>query len=438
MTGVSVLNTAPTVETAESERPDWRARLRQLLRVQDAAWLALFFGLGVASPTRTDAEIELLSCLAVFQVAEPRIRLFRTHRGVILSVLIKLALVYLLMGVSGTVSSSYFPLLLVPVVTAATSLGALGTFVVCLGSAAGYLSFLLLVDWNRFVIPPDQVKELTLRVLLIGVLALLAYQLAAATREQSRHYQRAARELEMANRNLQLAEAAVRRSERLAALGQLTAGLAHELRNPLGTIRASAEVLQKNVGRDEAVARELAGYIAAEVDRTNHLVTRFLDFARPLHIERQPCDLNAVLDCAVERLSRHSPPLPITIYKNYSPDLVPLALDADLMERVFYNLLQNAAQASPEGAPVTIKTRPVAGGAEVSVIDRGSGIDPSQIENIFNPFFTTKPDGVGLGLAIVTKIVDEHNGKIAVESNPGQGAVFHVFLPYHGAPNKQS
>jgi signal transduction histidine kinase len=409
-----------------------KAKARRLLRVEDAAWLALFVGLGLASPTRSDAEIELLSCLAAFQVIEPRLDFFRASRGVVLSILIKLGLVYLLMGVSGTINSSYFPLLLVPVVTAATSLGGLGTFVVCLVSAAGYLSFLLLVDWNRFVIPPDQVKELCLRVLLIGVLALLAYHLADATRAQSRRYLRAAHELETANRNLQVAEAAVRRSERLAALGQLTAGLAHELRNPLGTIRASAEVLQKNVGRDEAVARELAGYIAAEVDRTNNLVTRFLDFARPLQIQLEPTDLNRVVDRAIDRLARRSPSLPVTFYKNYSPDLMALPLDSDLMERVIYNLLLNAAQASPEGAPVTVKTRPIAGGVEVAVIDRGSGIDPMQIESVFNPFFTTKPDGIGLGLAIVSKIVDEHGGKMAVESQPGQGSVFRVFLPLDG------
>ncbi len=99
------------------------------------------------------------------------------------------------------------------------------------------------------------------------------------------------------------------------------------------------------------------------------------------------------------------------------------------MERVFYNLLLNAAQASPPQGAVTVKTRPADGGIEVSVIDRGSGIDPKHLENIFNPFFTTKSEGVGLGLAIVSKIVDEHDGKIVVESQPGEGSVFRVYVP---------
>jgi signal transduction histidine kinase len=96
---------------------------------------------------------------------------------------------------------------------------------------------------------------------------------------------------------------------------------------------------------------------------------------------------------------------------------------------VFYNLLVNAAQASPEGGAITVKTRAADGMAEVSVIDRGKGIEKKDMEEIFNPFFTTKPEGSGLGLAIVSKIVDEHGGRIAVESEPGKGSVFRVYLP---------
>ena len=99
------------------------------------------------------------------------------------------------------------------------------------------------------------------------------------------------------------------------------------------------------------------------------------------------------------------------------------------MERVFYNLLLNAAQASPPRGAITVKTRRAEDVVEIAVIDRGAGIDPKNRESIFNPFFTTKPDGVGLGLAIVSKIVDEHGGKIAVESEPGKGSVFRVYLP---------
>jgi two-component system NtrC family sensor kinase len=119
----------------------------------------------------------------------------------------------------------------------------------------------------------------------------------------------------------------------------------------------------------------------------------------------------------------------IAIYRNYAPEIPPFSFDAELMERVIYNLALNAAQASPAGGAVTVKTRAADGVAEIAVIDRGAGIDRKHMETIFNPFFTTKPQGVGLGLAIVAKIVDEHGGKIAVESEPGKGSVFRVLLP---------
>jgi two-component system sensor histidine kinase HydH len=174
----------------------------------------------------------------------------------------------------------------------------------------------------------------------------------------------------------------------------------------------------------------MAGFISTEVDRTNQLVTRFLEFARPLKLRLAPADLTQVLDRAVANLEHGSPRYDVTFYRNYAPEIGPVPLDADLIERVFFNLLLNAAQATAPGGAITIKTRAAGAMAEVAIIDRGSGIEPKDLENIFNPFFTTKPEGVGLGLAIVSKIVDEHGGKMTVESEPKKGSVFRVFLPF--------
>jgi len=318
---------------------------------------------------------------------------------------------------------------LLPVVSAATSLGVLGTVLMTLAASATYLSLLLYIDWARYTIEPYDMRHLGLRMVFIWVVGYVTHRLAVANREETRKYQAAAEQLAEANQNLRKAEAAMRRSERLAALGQMSAGLAHELRNPLGTMRASAEVLVRSVAPENDVAREVAGFISSEVDRINSLITRFLDFARPQKLRRKTVELSEVIDRAVTQLEQHVPPFPVSVYKNYSPDIRPIEADGELIERVVYNLLLNAAQASPAGSVVTVKTRPLDGNLEISVIDRGGGIEPGQIENIFNPFFTTKPDGVGLGLAIVQKIVDEHGGKIAVESEPGRGSVFRVFLP---------
>jgi len=401
------------------------------IRPQDFVWLLLCTGLAALSPERNPPAVAILFTLAIYQVVEYKVPGLNTPRGVIASILVKLGLGYLLIGYTGGVASSYYLILLIPILSAATTLGAAGVFVFTLLACASYLSFLLPVffDWERLTIDPDQVYELGLRLAFLSAVGYLTYRLAESTRVEARKHEQAAAQLAEANRNLRAAEAAVRRSERLAALGQLTAGLAHELRNPLGTMRASAEMLQRNVAAENEVARELAGFIAAEVDRTNALITRFLEFARPFHLRLAKADLTDVIDRAVAQLEQHNPPFDVAVYKNYSPDIPPFAFDAELMERVVYNLLLNAAQASAAGGTVTVKTRQVDSSVELSVIDRGAGIDATNLESIFNPFFTTKPDGVGLGLAIVSKIVDEHGGKIVAESQPGRGSIFRVFLP---------
>jgi two-component system, NtrC family, sensor histidine kinase HydH len=401
----------------------------QWFRTHDAIWLLLWAIMAATGPNRDAGFILLLFALALLQVLEQKIPFFAPPRGSVLANLLKLALGWVIISQTGNVDSSYYWILLVPVVSAATTLGIAGTIVFTVLACATYLSFLLLLDWQRYTIPPDQVRELWLRLTFLAVVGYLTQRLAEALRLEARRAQANAEQLAEANRNLREAEAAMRRSERLAALGQLSAGLAHELRNPLGTIRASAEMLLKNVPEGNETARELTGFISSEVDRTNSLVTRFLEFARPFEPKLEEAELTEVIDRAIAQLERNTPRYDVTIYRNLSPDLRPFAFDAELMERVFYNLLLNAAQATAPGGEVTVKTRQAGESVEISVIDRGSGIDPAQLENIFNPFFTTKKEGVGLGLAIVSKIVDLHGGRMSVESEPGKGSVFRVFLP---------
>ncbi len=401
----------------------------QYVRAQDIVWLLLFAALAIFGPEHTPEAMILLCSLAIFQIVESRIPALATDQGNIISILIKLLLAYLLVGYTHAIESGYYFILLLPVVSAATSLGLLGTSIFVVLASAAYLSFLLFLDWQRQYIPQDEVPQLLLRVALLPWVGFLTQQLSNENRIRAQNYQAVAEQLAVANKSLQEAEAAMRRSDRLAALGQLTAGLAHELRNPISTIRTSSEMLMKTIPAGNDVALELAGYIGSEVDRTNSLITRFLEFARPLRLRLDEQDVTACIDRAVAQVERHTPPLNVCIYKNYSPDVRPFLFDAELMELVFYNLLLNAAQASPPKGAVTVKTRPVNGEVEISVIDRGVGIDAKHMENIFNPFFTTKTDGVGLGLAIVSKIVDEHGGHILVESRPGEGSVFLAYLP---------
>jgi signal transduction histidine kinase len=269
---------------------------------------------------------------------------------------------------------------------------------------------------------PDGWHVLAIRCLVMAATAVLVNALGVAIRSESARNKATAEQLAIANENLVAVEAAMRRAERLAALGQLTAGLAHELRNPLASIKGSADLLARTSGERDTMSRELGEIISSEVDRTNLLVTRFLDFARPLEPRRETADITEVIDRAARRAG-------VTIVRDYSKDVPRLEIDPALMEQVFINLLSNAAQASEPGQPVTVATRLADQCVEIDVTDRGSGIPPDKIETIFNPFVTTKQDGVGLGLAIVAKIVDGHGGKMTVDSEPGKGSTFRIALP---------
>jgi signal transduction histidine kinase len=402
---------------------------RLLPGMQDVVWLLLFSALAWVSPTRIAAEIEVLSALAVLQYAAPRIRAFSSPRGNVALISLKLLLGFLLIGVTGGIASSYYLILLLPVLSAATTLGAAGTAVFTVLACLAYLIFIPVAYNLGYILEGLYLRDLILRVLFLPVVAYLTYTLAEENRRAARRAEAAALELAEANRRLLEAEASARRSERLAALGQLTAGLAHELRNPLGTMKASAEMLLERTGSESPVVRELAEYISSEVDRTNSLITRFLEFARPAQLRRAPADVHAVIESAIGHLERQTPGAAARIHRNFDPAVPMIEADAELLERVFFNLLRNAIEASPPEAVVTVRTRRSPAGVEIAVIDRGPGIAPQDREQIFNPFFTTKPGGVGLGLAVSAKIVGDHGGAITVDSEPGQGAAFVVTLP---------
>jgi signal transduction histidine kinase len=391
--------------------------LRRYLRPQDFVWLLAFAAIGVFSPYRDPRVLLALSALAVLQI-------FDAKMANATSILVKLSLIWVMIFYGGGIESGLWVILVLPVISAATRFGLLGTAIFSVLACLLNASFVLLIANNQFIPWNPEGRELVLRMIILIVVGFLVNQLAEGSRRETRRFQETAAKLETA-------VAQVRRSERLAALGQLTAGLAHELRNPLGTMKTSAELLARSVPKENPIAQEMAGYISAEVDRTNSLITRFLDFARPKHLRLEPGDISALLDRAVASFYRERPATlsGIEIYKNYAPGIPQVPFDAELMERVFSNLILNAAQASSPGSVVTVKTQLMDRGVEVAVIDRGSGIEAKNLESIFNPFFTTKSDGVGLGLAICSKIVDEHGGHITVESTAGEGSVFHVILP---------
>jgi signal transduction histidine kinase len=394
--------------------------------MEDLVWLVLFSALAIFNTEKNYPAIIILVVMAVFQVAEPKIALFASSWGKVAASGVKLALAYLLLGYTDALESDYYAILFVPIISAATNLEIAGTVAFILLSCACYLSFLAFLDWEKVFLPTEARYLLALRCIFISVVGFLVYQQARAKRDEMRRSEEAAD-------SLRKAEVSLRRSERLAALGQLTAGLAHELRNPLGTIKASAEIMTKaGTQNDPAVMAEMAGYISSEVDRTNNLVSRFLHFARPLELHPSSTDLVAIVAEAGQKTREHALSQGVEIVTESPLTALPFIADPDLLLLALQNLIQNAVQASKPGQTVRVSVDQLEDRMVLRVQDDGSGIAPQQIESIFNPFFTTKQDGVGLGLALVAKIVDEHGGRIAVQSELGRGTTFELFLPREG------
>jgi signal transduction histidine kinase len=415
----------------DSHHPPARVkRLAAWFRAQDFAWVILIGGLIAADPETNDQLLIFLVLIGAFQIVEPRLKLFSSRRGQITSVVLKLVLSYLLVGYTHTIDSYYYSIFLIPVVSAATIFDLAGVVLVTLIASAAYFSFLLpiFVDWSIFHIE-DYLGVMCLHVSFWAIVAFLVYEQARAKRDEMVHTNQALADLAESNQNLRKAQVSLRRSERLAALGQLTAGLAHELRNPLGTIKASSQMLMKDSvkGRPEVMA-EMAGYIDTEVNRMSGLISSFLDFARPLQIHPTRANLRAVLEDVLKQQAELAKSQGVKLTLHMEGDQT-FEFDAELLKVALSNLVQNAIQASTSGQQVEIRVDAKEGSVLILVSDHGAGIQPQQIESIFNPFFTTKQQGIGLGLPIVAKVIDEHGGQIQVFSEVGKGSRFEVTLP---------
>jgi len=234
-------------------------------------------------------------------------------------------------------------------------------------------------------------------------------------------------------------EEQLRRSDRLAALGVLAAGVAHEVRNPLVGIRAAAQLMEREPAFPPSL-REFTGIIIRQVDRLNRIVGELLSFAGQQPLQRRPCNINQILEEALHLLESTLEGAMIGVVRRYDPEIPALAGDPDRLLQVFLNLTRNGVEAMASGGELTVRTRfervaPQCGGraaAVAEVTDRGSGVPPEVQRHLFNPFFTTKDGGTGLGLPISVRIVEEHGGTIEVVSRVGEGSTFRVLLPLAG------
>jgi C4-dicarboxylate-specific signal transduction histidine kinase len=420
------------------DRP--RSAIRNLhLSWIDLIWLIFLGALALLPPV--DEYHKQLILLAIFavQLSERWLISRLPKRGPAYTVIIKILLATLLLDHTGDfgINSSYYPIYFLPVVSAAIYFSTWAALAWTTLASLAYLS-LLISALQEVDVTPEGKGILVIRVLFFYIAATLVNRFAVQNRRHVQRLEDLSRKLEQTNRQLLRAEADARRAERLAALGQLSAGLAHEIRNPLGVIKGSADMLSRKVAQSEPLVGELAGYISSEVNRLNALVVRFLDFARPSKLELRPEQISEVVDRALTAATASIPDSGVKVERQYTLNLPSIPVDAQLCEQVFINLITNAIQAMQGQDAGLEKTLRLSIQAEVSrgeqgvgviVEDTGPGVSPELREQIFNPFFTSKKEGVGLGLSIVAKIVDDHRGTLRLEDNTPRGARFHVFFP---------
>ena len=403
----------------------------------DLLWLAFLAGLAALTPGLDFIPKQLiLIAIGAFQIFEHRFLEWVPERGRCYSVILKILLGSLLVAYTGGIWSSYYLIYFLPVVTAAMYFDLWATLAWTALTSAAYCSFVL---WalSEYELTAEGASELALRNLFFFLAAIVVNRFVTENRRQAKLYRELAETLAETNRRLEQAQEEARRSERLAALGQLSAGLAHELRNPLAVIKGSAETLTRKLASTDPITTELAGYISSEVNRMNALVTRFLDFARPHQLEQQQEQILPLIERSLKAAHDRWPDAKVEVERRFAENLPPVYMDGELIERVFTNLALNAYEAmGSAGGRLRVAAAPSSDGkkgVEITFEDSGPGIPPELREQIFNPFFTTKETGVGLGLSIVSKIIDDHRGWIRVTSEPGKGACFQVYLPEGGS-----
>jgi Amt family ammonium transporter len=259
--------------------------------------------------------------------------------------------------------------------------------------------------------------------------ALMYEELRAFSSQLGERVKRATLELEETQRQLF-------QSEKLAALGKLSAGIAHEIRNPLTSIKILIHSLVDEMATPASREKDLA-VIETEIEQVNKIIKQFLDFARPRPPSLEPIDVRKVLEETLALIVYEMEAQEVSLEREYAPGLPPVPMDREQMKQVFLNLLLNAVQAMEQGGKLKVATalkHPVPGAnrgffAKISFQDTGKGIPGDMKGKVFEPFYSTKEGGIGLGLSIAQRIVEEHGGEIGLESSPGKGTTFYLTLP---------
>lgn len=228
-------------------------------------------------------------------------------------------------------------------------------------------------------------------------------------------------------------ERRARQAERLAELGTLTGGIAHEIKNPLSTVQLNLQLLAEDITPDNPAYARVKNRLATvhrETSRLRDILDDFLRFAGKMELDRRPTDLNELLEELVDFFAPQAQLQKTRLHLRRHPDGPLLAnVDPKLVKQAVLNLMLNALQAMPDGGELILTAAQSDGQAVIDVIDTGKGIPPEALSRIFEAYYSTRKGGTGLGLAMTQRIVDEHGGRITVTSEPGKGANFRITLP---------
>lgn len=251
--------------------------------------------------------------------------------------------------------------------------------------------------------------------------------LSERTRKRTVELQQVSTQLQATNTQLQNSLDQLKRADRLSAIGQLAASLAHEIRNPLASIEGAIDIAKRT--KSEERREEFLGIIGKETKRLNGLLTSLLDFARPRSPQIRPVQIASIVEPVMRLTAHNAQQRGLRLESEIASELPLVECDAEQITQALLNVTLNALQATPSGGTVKLSVELKDGTIAMRVRDEGEGIDEANLERIFDPFYTTREAGTGLGLPISQQILAQHSGRITVERNPDRGMTFTLTLP---------
>ena len=312
----------------------------------------------------------------------------------------------------------------IPILVAALWFGWRGGILAAVTVAIVYAPYVFQV-WSQ---NPAYAHSAYSEIIMFPVIGTLTGVLADIEKKERKKVAHTAQKLAEANVQLQASFEQLRRADRLSALGELSAGIAHEVRNPLGSIEGAIQILRRTNLPDET-RKEFSELAQTELNRLKAVVTNFLEFARPQRLQQRTTQPAAIIESVVRLASETAKMAGVSIHTDLQDEMAPVMLDPEQIKQVMLNLVINAIQATPPSGSVALRARMKDTTLALEVEDEGKGISKENLEKIFDPFFTTRADGTGLGLSIAHSIVSQHGGTIEVSRNKGKGMTFAVQLP---------